>query len=142
MINKAYVNQCQRFLHANGDELVGLARLLDARWMVVIHDARGCTLLQSKLHDFARMYRCAVDGSAEQIEAFYDPVPSVEQDQPSALRVNRLWFGIFVLRIFLGRDCPIRKQAIAAQLSGPRAARSRARELPRAGLDGENDGVK
>ena len=78
MIDKPYVNQCQRFLHANGDELVGLARLLDARWMVVINDARGCTLLQSKLHDFARMYRCAVDGSAEQIEAFYDPVPSVK----------------------------------------------------------------
>ncbi len=36
MIDKPYVNQCQRFLHANGDELVGLARLLDARWMVVM----------------------------------------------------------------------------------------------------------
>jgi hypothetical protein len=44
--------------------------------------------------------------------------------------------------VLLGRDCPIRRQAIAAQPSGPREARSRARESPRAGLDGENDGVK
>jgi hypothetical protein len=82
MIDKPYVNQCQRILHANGDELVGLARLLDARWMIVIHDARGRSFLQSKLHDFAWVYRCAIDGSAEQIEAFYDPLPSVEQELP------------------------------------------------------------
>jgi hypothetical protein len=49
---------------------------------------------------------------------------------------------MIALRYFLGRDCPIRRQAIAAQPSGPREARSRARESPRAGLDGENDGVK
>jgi len=49
---------------------------------------------------------------------------------------------MIALRYFLGRDCPIRRQAIAPQPSGPREARSRARESPRAGLDGENDGVK
>jgi hypothetical protein len=49
---------------------------------------------------------------------------------------------MIALRFFLGRDCPIRRQAIAAQLSGPREAHSRAREFPRAGLDGQNDGVK
>src|SRR5580700_3878391 len=48
---------------------------------------------------------------------------------------------MIALRYFLGRDCPIRRQAIAAQPSGPREARLRAR-FPRAGLDGENDGVK
>jgi hypothetical protein len=46
------------------------------------------------------------------------------------------------LRHYLGRDCPIRRQAIAAQPSGPREARSRAREFPRAGLDGDNDRVR
>ena len=88
MIDEPYVNQCQRILDANGDELVGLARLLDARWMIVIHDARGRSFLQSELHDFTWVYRCTVDRSAEQIEALYDPVPSVEQDQAKHLIVE------------------------------------------------------
>jgi hypothetical protein len=46
---------------------------------------------------------------------------------PSVFRMNRLWFDIFVLRILLGRNCPIRSDPIAAQPSGPREARLRAR---------------
>ncbi len=47
---------------------------------------------------------------------------------PSAPKIKRLWFDMIALRYFLGRDCPIRRPAIAAQPSGPREARLRARE--------------
>jgi hypothetical protein len=33
---------------------------LDARRMIVIHDARCRTLLQRELHYFPRMYRCTL----------------------------------------------------------------------------------
>src|SRR6266481_6125846 len=57
MIDQAHVDQCQRFLHARSDQLVGLARLLDARWVIVIRDACCRTLLQRELHDLTRVHR-------------------------------------------------------------------------------------
>src|SRR5271170_3257053 len=88
MIDQAYVNQCQRFFHARSDQLVGLARLLDARRMIVIHDARCSTLLQRELHNLTRMHRCSVDRATEEIDALDDPVPFIEQDQSKDLVVE------------------------------------------------------
>lgn len=78
VIDQTHVNQCQRFLHACGDQLVGLARLLDTRRVIVIHDAGGGTFLQRDLHDLAGMHRRAIDHVAEEIHALNDPVPFVE----------------------------------------------------------------
>jgi hypothetical protein len=88
MIDQTYVDQRQRFLHACGNQLVGVARLLDARWMIVIHDARYRAFLQCELHDLTRVHRSSVDRAPEEIDAFNYPVPIVEQDQPEDLIVQ------------------------------------------------------
>ena len=67
MIDYAYVNQCQRFPLAGGDQLVSSAGLLDARRMIVVHDARRRTLLQRELPDLTRVYRGAVDLTPKEI---------------------------------------------------------------------------
>jgi hypothetical protein len=56
--------------------------------MIMINDAGGSTLLQSELHDFTGMHRCAVDRPTEEIDALNDPVPFIEQDQSEDLMVE------------------------------------------------------
>jgi len=56
MIDESYVDQGQRVFDASGNELVGLAWLLDAGRMIMVHDASGRAFLQSQLHNFAWMH--------------------------------------------------------------------------------------
>lgn len=56
--------------------------------MIVTRDASCRAFLQRKLGGLTRAHRSSVDRTSEEIGAFNDPVPLVEQDQPEDLIVQ------------------------------------------------------
>jgi hypothetical protein len=79
VIEDSNVDKGEGVLDALGDELVGLGGFGDsAARVVVCQDDGGGVVLERLLDDFARMYRCAVDGAAEEVLAGDQAMAGVE----------------------------------------------------------------
>ena len=79
VIDHPDVDQRQRIAQAPGDELIGLTRLGDARWVVVSENERRRASLERAFHDFARVHARAVDRAAEQLLEAEQTVAVVEE---------------------------------------------------------------
>lgn len=66
MVQNANVHQFENRFQAAGDRLVGMARLGQARGMVVGEDDRCAVVLDHTLEDRARIHTGAIDGAVEQ----------------------------------------------------------------------------
>ena len=56
MIEHLDVDECERGFQRSREDLVGVARLGDARRMVVREDHRGGIVLERAFHDLARIH--------------------------------------------------------------------------------------
>lgn len=74
MIEDANVDEPKRIDQSAGDELVGLGRLCDAARVRMRQDHGGGVSLESFLDDLARVDRCAVDRSPEELDEPDDPM--------------------------------------------------------------------
>src|SRR5688500_3190921 len=78
MVEHTNVHERERVAQTARDELIGLARLRDARRVVVREDERRGVVLQRLAHDLARMNAGTVDGAAKHLFEMNEPVAVVE----------------------------------------------------------------
>src|SRR6266550_4377713 len=69
MIQRLDLDQGQRLLKRLRQQLVGPARLSDARWMIVREDHAGSVVTKRRFHHFARVYTGLRQGAAKQLFA-------------------------------------------------------------------------
>src|ERR1035438_5272952 len=88
VVQHADINQCQCLDQAFGDELVGVARLLYRRRVVVDEQTCRCALFKRQLHDFARVDTRSVDRTAEEFDVLNDAVALIREDDAEDLVIE------------------------------------------------------
>ena len=74
MVEQPHVHEIQRVPDAARDQLVGVARLGDARRVIMREDHGGGVALQGLLDDFARIDGRVIDRAPKQLIEGQDPV--------------------------------------------------------------------
>lgn len=70
--------------------------------MVMVREAGRSSFEQDELHHLARMHAGATQSATEQIDALYDPMPLVDQDESENLIVQVAETGRQVFPDLLG----------------------------------------
>src|SRR5437667_12408207 len=79
MVERLDLDQRQRLLERLREELVGAARLRDARWMVVSENDARSVVSQRRLHDFPRVDARLRERAAKQFFRTQHPVLRLQQ---------------------------------------------------------------
>ncbi|MNG14307.1 hypothetical protein D3C84_980480 [compost metagenome] len=76
--------------------------------MIVREDHRGCVDAQCLLHHFARIHRSLVDGAAEQLHVFKQPMLAVEEQRREhlVLETDQLGAQVVLDQLRRGEQCP------------------------------------
>ena len=133
MIEQANIDQRERLAQAAGDKLIRLARLGDARGMVVSDQYRGGAMMQAALDHPARMHLRAADAALEQFFESEQAMSGVEERRGEHLVAAVAQAGREQLRgiVRVEDALDVERPFPASRIASPSRSRSDSSRWPR-----------